>query len=174
MSTSQCGRYDDSVFLQIYMNREKDEILRDSISAHTLFVIAGLLDLFITRFPYSAYIYNWKYLQGNIIYIIYYKLHPELYRQILYTTQIMSEVPSQYNSQTVIDAANTKLQEEGINAAQTVFQSALLDWVDDVTMGDHENIIEDGVKGEIAKLWLAYADLNRQANMVSLNIEVKI
>ena len=81
----------------------------------------------------------------------------------------MSEVPSQYNSQTVIDAANSKLQEEGINAAQTVFQSALLDWVDDVTMGD-DNIIEDGVKGEIAKLWLAYADLNRQANMVSLNI----
>ena len=85
----------------------------------------------------------------------------------------MSEVPSQYNSQTIIDAANTKLQDEGINAAQTVFQSALLDWVDDVTMGDHENNIEDGVKGEIAKLWLAYADLNRQANMVSLNMKLK-
>ena len=110
----------------------------------------------------------------NILQIASRTITPRSFTARSFTKKIMSEVPSQYNSQTVIDAANTKLQEEGINAAQTVFQSALLDWVDDVTMGDHENNIEDGVKGEIAKLWLAYADLNRQANMVSLNIEVKI
>lgn len=77
-----------------------------------------------------------------------------------------SQVPPQYNSQTVIDAAEAKLRDEGINSAQTVFQSALLDWVDDVTMGDMGDNM-DAVRGEIAKLWLAYADLNRRSNMVS-------
>lgn len=78
----------------------------------------------------------------------------------------MSEVPPQYNSQTVIESAEAKLQEEGINAAQTVFQSALLDWVDDVTMGDMgENM--DAIRGEIVNLWLAYANLNRKSNLVS-------
>ena len=78
-----------------------------------------------------------------------------------------SQIPSQYNSQTVIDAAEAKLRDEGINSAQTVFQSALLDWVDDVTMGDMGDNNMDAVRGEIAKLWLAYADLNRRSNMVS-------
>ena len=80
-----------------------------------------------------------------------------------------SQIPSQYNSQTVIDAAEAKLRDEGINSAQTVFQSALLDWVDDVTMGDMGDNM-DAVRGEIAKLWLAYADLNRRSNMVSHHI----
>lgn len=75
------------------------------------------------------------------------------------------EVLPQYNSQTIIDAANSKLQSDGINSAQTVFQSALLDWVDDVTMGDMGDNV--AVKGEIVKLWLAYANLNRSANLVS-------
>ena len=79
----------------------------------------------------------------------------------------MNEVPSQYNSQHVVDAANVKLREEGVNAAQTVFQSALLDWVDDVTMGDKGDNT-DHVKEEIANLWLAYASFNRKSNLVSL------
>mmetsp|Transcript_40037 Transcript_40037/g.85242 ORF Transcript_40037/g.85242 Transcript_40037/m.85242 type:complete len:82 (+) Transcript_40037:306-551(+) len=78
----------------------------------------------------------------------------------------MSEAPPQYNSHTVIDAAEVKLQQEGINAAQTVFQSALLDWVDDVTMGDMGDAL-DSVRGQIVNLWLAYANLNRRSNLVS-------
>ena len=81
----------------------------------------------------------------------------------------MNEVPPQYNSQHVVDAANVKLQEEGVNAAQTVFQSALLDWVDDVTMGDEGNNT-DHVKEEISNLWLAYASFNRTSNLVSLQV----
>mmetsp|Transcript_31572 Transcript_31572/g.57788 ORF Transcript_31572/g.57788 Transcript_31572/m.57788 type:complete len:86 (-) Transcript_31572:222-479(-) len=78
----------------------------------------------------------------------------------------MSEAPFQYKSQAVIDEAETKLKGEGINVAQTVFQSALLDWVDDVTMGDLGSNM-DSVRGEIANLWLAYAKLNRSLNLVS-------
>jgi hypothetical protein len=73
--------------------------------------------------------------------------------------------PPQYNSQYIIDAAEETLQTSGINAAQTVYKSALLDWVDDVTMGD--TVDKDSVRGEIANLWLAYANLNRRSNLVS-------
>ncbi|KAL7542774.1 hypothetical protein ACHAXR_012386 [Thalassiosira sp. AJA248-18] len=83
----------------------------------------------------------------------------------------MNDAPPQYNSQTVIDAAEAKLQGEGVNAAQTVFQSALLDWVDDVTMGDMGHGME-GVRGEIANLWLAYANLNRRSNLNKSATEV--
>ena len=79
----------------------------------------------------------------------------------------MDEGPPQYNFQTIIDASNVKLQEEGISAAQTVFQSALLDWVDDVTMGDMGDKY-GCVRDEISKLWLAYASFNRRSNLVSL------
>jgi len=79
----------------------------------------------------------------------------------------MDGVPSEYNSQTIIDEAESKLQSEGVQAAQIVYQSALLDWTDDVTMGDGGTIQTDRVKEEIAKLWLAYADLNKRNNLVS-------
>ena len=78
----------------------------------------------------------------------------------------MSEIPPQYNSQTIINDAESKLQKEGVNAAQMVYQNALLEWVDDVTMGDMGENLEV-VKGEVAKLWLAYANLNRRSSLVS-------
>ena len=67
---------------------------------------------------------------------------------------LSSSVPPQYNSQSIINTAEEALQTIGVSAAQTVYKSALLDWVDDVTMGD--TIDKDSVKGEIANLWLAY------------------
>ncbi len=76
-----------------------------------------------------------------------------------------SLAPPQYNSQSIINTAEETLQKSGVNAAQTVYKSALLDWVDDVTMGD--TIDKEAVRGEIANLWLAYADLNRRSNLVS-------
>ena len=82
----------------------------------------------------------------------------------------MSEIPPEYNSQTIINDAESKLQEEGVNSAQMVYQNALLEWVDDVTMGDMGENVE-AVKGEVAKLWLAYANLNRKSNLVSVVIE---
>mmetsp|Transcript_38888 Transcript_38888/g.93539 ORF Transcript_38888/g.93539 Transcript_38888/m.93539 type:complete len:567 (-) Transcript_38888:354-2054(-) len=83
----------------------------------------------------------------------------------------MSEAPPQYNSQTIIDAAEAKLQDDGVNAAQIVFQSALLDWVDDVTMGDMGSNI-DAIREEIANLWMAYAKLNRKSNLNKSATEV--
>lgn len=89
----------------------------------------------------------------------------------------MSEQPpTQYNAQTIIDAATTQLNNgESIQSAQTTFQSALLDWVDDITMGDAMDMVEaQRVKMEIVKLWLAYADMNKRSKLVSvLNCIVK-
>lgn len=83
----------------------------------------------------------------------------------------MSEQPSSshYNAQTIIDTATTQLNNgESIQSAQTTFQSALLDWVDDITMGDAMELDEaQRVKMEIVKLWLAYADLNKRSKLVS-------
>ena len=73
--------------------------------------------------------------------------------------------PPEYNSQSIINTADETLRTNGVNAAQTVYKSALLDWVDDVTMGD--TIDKESVKGEIANLWLAYAALNKRSNLVS-------
>ena len=80
---------------------------------------------------------------------------------------------SRYDSRAVIEAAESKLRDGGggISEAQTAYQSALLDWVDDVTMGD---VVADGddaaraaIANEIAELWLGYAGLNRRSNLVS-------
>ena len=78
-------------------------------------------------------------------------------------------LPLQYNSQAIIQTAEQKFHEYGISAAQNVYQSALLDWVDDVTMGDSALVDMETVRGEIANLWLAYANLNRRSNLVSFN-----
>eukprot|EP00970_Alexandrium_tamarense_P003574 scaffold559_cov190-Alexandrium_tamarense.AAC.69 len=69
----------------------------------------------------------------------------------------------QYNSRSIIAAAEAKLASSGIGAAQNVYQSALLDWVDDATMGDTVDL--ESVRGEVANLWLAYAGLNRRSNL---------
>ncbi|EJK45629.1 hypothetical protein THAOC_35752, partial [Thalassiosira oceanica] len=84
----------------------------------------------------------------------------------------MDGVPSEYNSQTIIDEAESKFQSEGVQAAQKVYQSALLEWVDDVAMDDGGAIQTDRVKEEIAKLWLAYANLNKRNNLNKSATEV--
>ena len=92
------------------------------------------------------------------------------------TTQQQQQRPwsSRYDSRAVIEAAESKLRDGGggsVSEAQTAYQSALLDWVDDVTMGD---VVADGddvarvaIANEIAELWLGYAGLNRRSNLVS-------
>eukprot|EP01082_Thalassiosira_pseudonana_P004309 g4295.t1 g4295 contig15:735478-737560(-) len=76
----------------------------------------------------------------------------------------------QYNSRSIIAAAEAKLASSGIGAAQNVYQSALLDWVDDATMGDTVDL--ESVRGEVANLWLAYAGLNRRSNLFKSATEV--
>ncbi|KAL7449960.1 hypothetical protein ACHAXS_000219, partial [Conticribra weissflogii] len=112
--------------------------------------------------------------------------------------QQLQQIREQYSSQKVISDAEAKLAEAGINAAQNVYQSAILDWVDDVTMGmDPEEEEEGGkashgsgnavlgpeavtssgarvvtkrdiIRGEIVELWLGYANLNRRANLYQI------
>jgi hypothetical protein len=81
---------------------------------------------------------------------------------------------SQYNAQVIIDNATTQLNNSstgGVQSAQTTFQSALLDWVDDVTMGDTMETEEaQRVRGEIVKLWLAYAHFNKNSKLVSIRL----
>ena len=84
---------------------------------------------------------------------------------VLSSSSTAAAPPPQYNSQSIINTAEETLQTSGVNAAQTVYKSALLDWVDDVTMGD--SVDKESVRGEIANLWLAYANLNRRSNLVS-------
>ena len=77
----------------------------------------------------------------------------------------------EHNAEHIISQANTALTTTGLAAAQNVYQSAILDWVDDVTMGDAmDTTTDDGndVGGEVAKLWLGYAMLNRGASLVSV------
>ena len=77
---------------------------------------------------------------------------------------------SQYDSRTVIEAAESKLREgpnNNVSAAQAIYQNALLEWVDDVTMGNMDNDTADVAREEIVKLWLGYANLNRRSNLVS-------
>lgn len=80
----------------------------------------------------------------------------------------------EHNAQSIIQNANSTLSSSGVEAAQNVYKTAILDWVDDVTMGDAMDTDEggEGVKGELAELWLGYALLNRGANLVSFSIFV--
>lgn len=78
----------------------------------------------------------------------------------------------EHNAELIISQANATLTTTGLAAAQNIYQSAILDWVDDVTMGDAMDKTTDGdggdVGGEVAKLWLGYAMLNRGASLVSV------
>ena len=76
---------------------------------------------------------------------------------------------NQYDSRSVIEAAESKLREgpNNISAAQAIYQNALLDWVDDVIMGNMESDTANAAREEIVKLWLGYANLNRRSSLVS-------
>lgn len=75
----------------------------------------------------------------------------------------------EHNAELITSQANATLTTTGLAAAQNIYQSAILDWVDDVTMGDAMDTTTDGdVGGEVAKLWLGYAMLNRGASLVSV------
>ena len=66
---------------------------------------------------------------------------------------------SQYDSRSVIEAAESKLREgpNNISAAQAIYQNALL----------VESDTANAAREEIVKLWLGYANLNRRSSLVS-------
>lgn len=60
-----------------------------------------------------------------------------------------------YDPNIIIRAANDKLALNDLNAGQTLFQTALLNWVDDAREG--ADVDPDALKEAIATLWVAYA-----------------
>eukprot|EP00934_Nitzschia_sp_Nitz4_P005184 Nitzschia sp. Nitz4//scaffold175_size95217//87336//88934//NITZ4_004739-RA/size95217-processed-gene-0.60-mRNA-1//1//CDS//3329538987//5174//frame0 len=66
-----------------------------------------------------------------------------------------------YDPNIVIQAANSKLAAGDLQGGQTLFQSALLTWVDDAREG--ASIHADSLREAIATLWIAYAQYLQSA-----------
>lgn len=75
---------------------------------------------------------------------------------------------NQYDPNTIINEANTSYNDNpnGLESAQMIYQSALLDWVDDAREMQNNNQDVSSLKDAIALLWVEYAKLNKKANMV--------
>lgn len=71
---------------------------------------------------------------------------------------------SNHDPNTVIQAANDKLSQNDFEGGQMLFQSALLDWVDEARETMASNLIDvEPLKEAIATLWIAYASFLIQA-----------
>lgn len=69
-----------------------------------------------------------------------------------------------HDTDTVIRDADAKFAAKDLEGARMVYQSALLDWVDDAregSGGEALNLLGD----KITSLWIAYANLNKRAKM---------
>jgi len=75
----------------------------------------------------------------------------------------MADQSQTHDAYTVIQEANAKFDADDLQGAQMVYQSALLTWVDDATFGSPSQ--KQQISSAIATVWIAYADLNRRANM---------
>ena len=75
----------------------------------------------------------------------------------------MADQSQTHDPETVIQEANIKFVADDLQGAQMAYQSALLTWVDDATFGSPSQ--KQHISSAIATLWIAYADLNRRANM---------
>ena len=64
--------------------------------------------------------------------------------------------PNKYDPNLIIQAADEKLEGNDFSGAQILFQSALLDWVDDAREGSGGDDPEQ-LREAVATLWLAYA-----------------
>lgn len=75
---------------------------------------------------------------------------------------------NQYDPNTIIQNANEIYAQNNKNLeeAQMCYQSALLDWVDDAREMENNGQDVSTMKDAIATLWIEYARLNSNANMV--------
>ena len=73
-----------------------------------------------------------------------------------------------YDPNTIIQNANEIYAQNNKNLeeAQMCYQSALLDWVDDAREMENNGQDVTAMKDAIATLWIEYAKLNYNANMV--------
>jgi len=69
-----------------------------------------------------------------------------------------------HDTDTVIREADAKFAAKDLEGARMVYQSALLDWVDDAREGSGGDA-PDLLRDKITTLWIAYANLNKRAKM---------
>jgi hypothetical protein len=77
-----------------------------------------------------------------------------------------AQMKSRYDHTVVMKAAEAKQQAGDVPGAQMMYRSALLDWIDDAREGTDLGIHPDHIRQAIAALWIGYARLNRDSNMV--------
>ena len=66
-----------------------------------------------------------------------------------------------FDANAIIRDADAKAASGDLASAQTAYQAALLDWVDDAQFGDAGATDTDITREKIASLWIAYANLNK-------------
>mmetsp|Transcript_38820 Transcript_38820/g.116721 ORF Transcript_38820/g.116721 Transcript_38820/m.116721 type:complete len:598 (-) Transcript_38820:64-1857(-) len=69
-----------------------------------------------------------------------------------------------HDTDSVIKEADAKFAAKNLDGARIIYQSALLDWVDDAREGSGGEA-PDLLKDKITTLWIAYANLNKRAKM---------
>lgn len=72
---------------------------------------------------------------------------------------------SKYDPDVIVKGAEAKRDANDIAGAQMLYQQALLDWVDDAREGTDLGLDPTRMREAIATLWIAYANLSRQAQM---------
>ena len=71
--------------------------------------------------------------------------------------------PRNYDPNIIMKAADDKLTNGDVNGGQMLFQSALLDWVDDAREDMSHQQDQDQMREAIATLWIAYTQFLRKA-----------
>ena len=71
-----------------------------------------------------------------------------------------------HDPQMVIQNAEAKFSSKDMAGAQQIYQCALLDWVDDAREME-SGPVKEKLRNDIATLWIAFANLNIRAKLVS-------
>ena len=79
--------------------------------------------------------------------------------------------PSKYDPNAIILAAEERREQNDIQGAHMIFESALLDWADDAREGAND---PDHMKEAIATLWLGYADFHKTSKMVRSHLNSSV
>jgi len=72
---------------------------------------------------------------------------------------------SEHNPNVIIQKANEKVEQNDLDGARMICQSALLDWVDDARemSGDADSATVTKIRAAIANLWIGYANMYRSS-----------
>lgn len=78
---------------------------------------------------------------------------------------VVEDNSSEHNPSLIIQKANEKAEQNDLDGARMICQSALLDWVDDARemSGDADSATVTKIRAAIANLWIGYANLYRSS-----------